>query len=61
MEGDAVRSCAMLPPEGWSLAEGAMIQEDRWKEIRRLSQEERVPIAVPEATVLAALRAGTAA
>lgn len=39
MEGDVVRSCAILPAEGWSLGEGAMVQEDRWKEIRRLHEE----------------------
>ncbi len=45
MEGDVVRSCAILPAEGWSLGEGAMIQEDRWKEIRRLHEEEGLTIA----------------
>ena len=45
MEGDVVRSCAILPPEGWSLGEGAMIQEDRWKEIRRLHTDEGLAIA----------------
>src|SRR2546428_7492496 len=45
MEGEVVGTCAMLPPEGWSLAEGVMIQEDRWKEIRRLHEQEGVAIA----------------
>ncbi len=45
MEGNVVGTCAILPPEGWSLVEGEMIQEDRWKEIRRLHEEEGVAIA----------------
>ena len=31
--------------EGWTLEEGCMVQEDRWREIHRLFREEKVPIA----------------
>ena len=76
MEGDVVRSCAMLPPEGWSLGEGAMIQEDRWKEIPSAARggtsgdrgDRQTPGAGPqdgaavfEAAILATLRAGASA
>jgi transposase len=36
---------ATMVPEGWSLEEGCMVQEDRWREVHRLYREERAAIA----------------
>src|SRR5439155_7826472 len=36
---------ATMVREGWSLEEGCMVQEDRWREVHRLYREERAAIA----------------
>src|SRR3972149_4634175 len=45
MEEVAVRESGIMGREGWALGEESMIQEERWREIHRLSRGERVPIA----------------
>lgn len=45
MEEVVVRERGIMGSEGWALGEESMILEDRWREIQRLSQEERMPIA----------------
>lgn len=45
MEDVVARESGIMAPEGWSLGEESMIQEERWREIHRLSREEGAPIA----------------
>ena len=45
MEGDAIRERGTMELEGLALEEEFMVQEDRWKEIHRLHDEEGLPIA----------------
>ena len=45
MEGEEVRDRGTMELEGLALQEDSMVQEDRWKEIRRLREEEGLPIA----------------
>ncbi len=45
MEDVDVRDHGMMGREGWALGEESMIQEERWREIHRLSGEEKQSIA----------------
>jgi transposase len=45
MEGEALRDREIMEPEGLALGEEPMVQEDRWKEIHRLHDQDHLPIA----------------
>ena len=45
MEGETLRDRETMDPEGTPPGEELMVQEDRWKEIHRLHDQEQLPIA----------------